>query len=102
MPDELSIHNLYLNFCLMQNLIHIHFNTGDNSLIIYSPYAENSLHVSLFASTLQLIEPTLAFLDIQWENILFSLLFFFRHCKFVIEVGFINNTLRAKYIVLSN
>jgi hypothetical protein len=56
MADELSIHNLYLNLCFMQNIIHIHFNTNDSSPIIYSFNAENSLRVALFASTLHLIE----------------------------------------------
>jgi len=55
MPNKHSIYNLYLNFCFMQNIIHIHFNTSDNSLVIYSSNAENSLRVSLFASTFQLV-----------------------------------------------
>jgi len=56
MPDEISIQNLYLNFCFTQNIVHIHFNTNNNSVIIYSSNAENSLRIFLFASTLQLIE----------------------------------------------
>ena len=62
MPDELSIRNLYLNFCFMQNIILIHFNTSDNSVVIYSSNAENNLRLSIFASTFQLIESILAFL----------------------------------------
>ena len=53
-PDDLSFRNLNLNFCFMEYIVHIHFNTNGSSLIIYSSNAENSLRVFRFASILQL------------------------------------------------